>query len=103
MAPEIIKKEKYTTKVDIWSTGVIVYLLIKGELPFKSTGTKESLFDSIINDEINYDDDSWTQVSPHAKEFIRRTLEKDPDRRPDAETLLNHSWLKDFDIIRRKS
>jgi len=92
MPPEIIKKEKYDQKVDIWSAGVIVYFLLHGQQPFKGSNQVQ-LYHNIINEELKIDPDDWEEISEDAKDFVIRCLNKDPKKRPSAAELLRHPWL----------
>lgn len=76
MAPEIVREKKYDFKVDVWSIGVITYILISGRPPFKGK-TKPEIFQSILNDELVFTGDIWQKISNEAKDFIRQSLEKD--------------------------
>ena len=58
MAPEIIKEEKYDEKVDVWSLGVITYILLSGRPPFKGK-SKEEIFNSVKYGELLFDHPIW--------------------------------------------
>lgn len=92
MPPEIVKHEKYTSKVDVWSAGVVTYILLCGRPPFFGT-TKDEVYNSIKNDTLSFKTNEWAKISDDAKEFIRLSLNKDPDQRSTAEDLLNHTWM----------
>ena len=95
MAPEIIKEEPYDQRVDIWSTGVIAYILLSGRPPFRGK-TKPEIFHSISNNPLKFDHEIWAHVSDEAKDFIMKSLIKDKTKRPDAKELINHPWMNKF-------
>jgi serine/threonine protein kinase len=92
MAPEIIQEKPYDHKVDIWSIGIITYILLSGRPPFAGR-TKKDIFNAILTGQLRFDHPIWAQVSDDAKDFIRKALIKDPASRADAKTLLEHQWL----------
>lgn len=94
MAPEIILEKKYDQRVDIWSLGVIAYILLSGRPPFKGR-SKQDIFKSILDDPLDFKNSSvWQKVSLEAREFIKLALEKDFLKRPSAAFLLEHDWLR---------
>jgi calcium-dependent protein kinase len=62
MPPEIVNQQKYDSKVDIWSTGVVAYILLCGKPPFFGD-SKDQVYASIKNSELNLSSDDWTNVS----------------------------------------
>ena len=92
MAPEIILKQKYDSKVDIWAVAVIAYMLISGEPPFPAT-TKEDLDRMVTKSNPLYDGQGFKKVSSNAKNFLKRGLIKDPKKRPSAAELLEDPWM----------
>jgi len=93
VAPEVITAEgSYDKSVDMWSVGVITYVLLCGFSPFLSS-TQTGLFEKIIKVEYDFPDPEWTNISQEAKDFIRHLLVKDPDERFTAERCLKHPWL----------
>ena len=93
MAPEIIKEKSYNSEVDIWSCGVITYILLSGRPPFRGREKKE-IFHSIENSPLKFDHPIWDRLSREAKEFIKIALEKDFTKRANAFQLLNHEWIQ---------
>lgn len=90
MAPEIIKNESsYDSKVDLWSIGVITYIMLSGRPPFRGK-TREEIFESVLRAELEFPDQQFGNVSEEAKDFIRRALVREPSKRASAEELLNH-------------
>ena len=90
MAPEVLNK-KYNNKCDIWSCGVIMFMLLRGHPPFKGEN-QEELFKSIQNDIINYNE--MTELSEPAKELMSKMLERNVDLRYSADECLKHKWMK---------
>lgn len=69
MAPEIIKGDIYNEKVDIWSIGVITYMLLCGRIPFPGK-TKDDVKNMIVNKEVDLNKATLNHVSANAKDFI---------------------------------
>lgn len=93
MAPEIIQEKNYDHKVDVWSIGVITYILLCGRPPFKGR-SKPEIFKSIIHNEPLFDTQPWPRISEEAIDFIRMALIKDNHKRWDAKSLLSHPWIQ---------
>lgn len=92
IAPEILNKEKYSFKVDIWGLGVTFYQLITLNFPFEGS-TNEEIQENIINGnkkEIPQD----CKIDPSFIEMINKMLSKRPDERPSAEDLLEKGIIK---------
>jgi len=93
VAPEVITAEgSYDKSVDMWSCGVITYVLLCGFSPFLSS-TQTGLFEKIIKVEYDFPDPEWTNISSEAKDFIRHLLVKDPNERWTAKQCKEHPWL----------
>lgn len=73
MAPEIIGGKDYNEKVDIWSTGVIAFILLSGKSPF-SGKRKEEILRSIETKGLSFSDPLWLKISQPAKDFISSCL-----------------------------
>jgi calcium/calmodulin-dependent protein kinase I len=93
VAPEVITAEgTYDKSVDMWSAGVITYVLLCGFSPFLSS-TQTGLFEKIIKVEYDFPNPEWANISQTAKDFIRHLLVKDPQERFTAQQCLQHPWL----------
>ena len=100
LAPEILKK-KYTSKCDIWSCGVILYLMLSGEPPFPG----EDNLDILRNVEkgiFSFNKPAWEGISDEAKDFITQLLTYNDELRPSAEVCLKHEWITQNLIPERK-
>jgi len=95
VAPEVLSGEPYDMSVDIWSIGVITYVLLCGYPPFYGEVQKE-LFENILAGNYDFPDPEWTDVSEEAKDFIRKILVVDSQQRATAEHCLNHPWIKEY-------
>ena len=89
-APEMIAGKKYSgLRVDIWSSGIILYALICGYLPFEDADTTE-LYKKIISGDF----DIPSFVSLQAKDLLTKILNTDPDKRYSISDIRNHVWFK---------
>jgi len=93
VAPEVLRGEAYEKSVDLWSTGVITYILLCGFPPFWGE-TQGELFDKILSVDYDFPSPEWDPVSAEAKDFIKNLLVKDPAERFTAEQCLAHAWIK---------
>jgi serine/threonine protein kinase len=77
IAPEIISEEKYTSQVDCWSMGVIIYYCLSGDLPFFHTDEKEK-FNMIRQCNWSFSANVWEDISEEAKDLISKLLVRNP-------------------------
>lgn len=97
IAPEVLNKS-YDSKCDIWSVGVITYILLSGLPPFNGDNDKE-IMKKVRSGKFNFDSVAWQHVSDSAKDFIRKLLTYDPAKRPTAEKALQHLWITELSKI----
>lgn len=83
IAPEVINKGEYDEKCDIWSLGVIMYIMLSGYPPFDGQ-TDDEIFDAIQNKAPSFTGEEWEKVSEDAKNLITLMLVKDPKERISA-------------------
>ncbi|KRX10284.1 Protein kinase-like domain [Pseudocohnilembus persalinus] len=95
IAPEIIQYGTYDFSCDAWSLGVIIYILLSGQPPFKGKNNKD-LFNQILNLEVSFPDEDWKNISDLGKDFVKKLLVKNPAKRMTIEQALNHQWLKSY-------
>ncbi|WVZ19139.1 hypothetical protein V8G54_006461 [Vigna mungo] len=86
MAPEVLKRN-YGPEVDVWSAGVILYILLCGVPPFWAE-TEQGVALAILRGVIDFKREPWPQISESAKSLVRRMLEPDPKKRLTAEQVL---------------
>ncbi|VAH95598.1 unnamed protein product [Triticum turgidum subsp. durum] len=93
MAPEVLRRS-YGPEVDIWSAGVILYILLCGVPPFWAE-TEQGVARSILRGVLDFDREPWPRISDSAKSLVRQMLEMDPRKRLTARQVLAHPWLQD--------
>ncbi|KAI3466571.1 hypothetical protein Pfo_023234 [Paulownia fortunei] len=92
VAPEVLRRS-YGKEIDIWSAGVILYILLSGVPPFWAE-TEKGIFDAILNEEVDFDSQPWPSISNSAKDLVRKMLTKDPKNRITSTQVLEHHWIK---------
>lgn len=86
---------RYTKSCDIWSIGVITYILLCGYPPFYGD-TDTQIFESVRTARFEYPSPEWDGIRKHAKGFISLMLKRVPDQRPCAAEALAHPWIKEL-------
>ncbi|ETV96076.1 CAMK/CAMK1 protein kinase, variant [Aphanomyces invadans] len=92
VAPEVLRGKAYGNGVDIWSIGVITYILLCGYPPFHNDN-RNALFQQVKKGAFEFHSPYWDNISEAAKDFIRLMLTVDPNVRPTAKTLLKLPWI----------
>lgn len=96
LAPEILKNSEqqgYGVLVDMWSLGVILYILLCGYPPFEESPSC-SIFDQVKAGRFEFPDDPWATVSESAKHLIKGLMTLDPQKRVTAKQAKQHPWMK---------
>ena len=91
MPPEKFKSEE-TDKSDIWSMGVILFIILSGRVPFQGKTDSETM-QKILNKPLSMSSKAWETVSDDAKSLVARMLDKDPENRPSAEEIIMDPWF----------
>ncbi|XP_047308691.1 calcium-dependent protein kinase 13-like [Impatiens glandulifera] len=92
MAPEVLNCN-YGPEIDIWSAGVILYILLCGVPPFWAE-SEQGVADAILRGLIDFSREPWKNISLSAKSLVRQMLEPDPNLRLTAKQVLRHPWLQ---------
>mmetsp|Transcript_111660 Transcript_111660/g.346472 ORF Transcript_111660/g.346472 Transcript_111660/m.346472 type:complete len:530 (-) Transcript_111660:203-1792(-) len=90
VAPEVLKKN-YTSQCDLWSLGVIVFILLSGYMPFSGSETAQT--QNISKGKYNWRPERWKGVSQEAKDFTTSLLVVNPELRLTAQTAMDHAWM----------
>jgi len=93
LAPEVIKQEEYGREIDIWSVGVVAYVVLSGSLPFFHN-VLHKLYRQIVERDLSFPEQAWKSVAKGSQDFILRLLQVRPGDRLTAEQGVNHPWLR---------
>lgn len=98
-APEVVEEKSYGAAVDMWSLGVIVYILVTGAMP-RDLWKSALKYGRVAEADFGFDCYEWDTVSEAARDFVRRCLTHDPKRRLSAADALEHPWMKKVSNVR---
>ena len=93
IAPEVLKKH-YDEKCDIWSCGVIMYILLSGRPPFAGDSDKE-IMEKVRIGKYDLEEPPFDKLSSSGKDLIKKLMIMDPKKRISAQEALNHPWFKE--------
>jgi len=92
VAPEVLQQQ-YNKAADVWSCGIVLYILLCGLPPFDGDSNVE-IFTQILCSPLDLASDPWPKVSTAAKELVKGMLQRDPAKRLTVQQVLNHPWMK---------
>ncbi|WOL03661.1 calcium-dependent protein kinase 21-like [Canna indica] len=96
IAPEVLNKS-YGPEIDVWSAGVILYILLCGVPPFWAEND-EGIIQAILKSSIDFEREPWPQISLNAKDLVQRMLDRNPSTRLTAKQVLAHPWLQNANM-----
>ena len=102
VAPEVLQGKPYDKSVDLWSIGIITFLLLCGYLPFDDKHSEREIARQTILDPVPFEDKIWNKYSPEAKTFVEGLLQKKPENRYSIKEVLEHPWIKKKDKVPEK-
>lgn len=105
VAPEVLKKQGYDLACDIWSLGVLLYIMLDGKTPFASTpnDSPDMILSRIGSGKVDLETGKWPMISEEVKELLRQMLHIVPQRRPTALQILKHPWLSRSRLLYNQS
>ncbi|XAR69846.1 Non-specific serine/threonine protein kinase [Bertholletia excelsa] len=92
VAPEVLRK-CYGPEADIWSAGVIIYILLSGVPPFWAE-KEEDIFEEVLHGDLDFSSRPWPSISESAKDLVRKMLVRNPKKRLTAHEVLCHPWVR---------
>uniref|UniRef100_A0A1I8IT39 non-specific serine/threonine protein kinase n=1 Tax=Macrostomum lignano TaxID=282301 RepID=A0A1I8IT39_9PLAT len=101
-APEVLGPEKYDKSCDLWSLGVITYILLCGYPPFYSNNgapISPGMKLRIRNGQYGFPTAEWKNVSDNAKDLIKRLLKTNPDHRLTIDQVMSHKWISMYTAV----
>ncbi|XP_030751660.1 ribosomal protein S6 kinase 2 beta isoform X2 [Sitophilus oryzae] len=95
VAPEVLKRQGYDAACDIWSLGIILYIMLSGHCPFshKADDSPQTVLQRISSGRLDLHGKQWVGVSNDAKMLVTDMLHIAPQRRPTAAQLAKHPWI----------
>jgi calcium/calmodulin-dependent protein kinase I len=92
VAPEVLMATGYDPICDVWSVGVITYVLLSAHIPFDGQ-TENQVFQKILRAQFRFPSPMWDDITEDAKDFIRKIFVVDPKKRMTVSECLDHNWL----------
>ncbi|KAL9332172.1 hypothetical protein ACSQ67_001782 [Phaseolus vulgaris] len=92
IAPEVLRRH-YGPEADVWSAGVIIYILLCGTAPFWGESEQE-IFEEVLHGDLDFTSDPWPNISESARDLVRKMLVRDPRKRITAHEVLRHPWIQ---------
>jgi len=96
VAPEVLRKQGYDAAVDVWSMGVLLYIMLSGKTPFANgpTDSPDEILKRINGSKFQLDSGHWASVSNDAKSLVKKMLDIEPRNRPTTAQVCLHPWMK---------
>ena len=92
VAPEILRGKKYDSKVDVFSAGVVLFIVLSGTSPFQGEDPQEVLRKNEIC-KLVFEEENWGKVSSLAKSMVKELTQPNPSNRPSSSEALRHPWI----------
>ncbi|XWS43318.1 hypothetical protein CRYUN_Cryun16bG0092600 [Craigia yunnanensis] len=92
VAPDVLGK-RYGPEADVWSSGVIIYILLTGVPSFWGE-TEQEIFDEVLHGDLDFTSDPWPSISESEKDLVRKMLVRDAKKRITAYEVLRHPWVQ---------
>lgn len=96
MAPEVLLEKPYNRSCDVWSIGIITYLLLCGCLPFDDEKSEKEIIKQTLYNPVPYPNSIWKKISNEANLFVDQALKKEPNQRMTIQDMLEHTWIEKY-------
>lgn len=93
-APEVLRGDRYDSKIDMWAVGVIAYILLCGFEPFFDERGDQAMFQRILKCDYEFISPWWDEVSENAKDLVNKLIVLDPKKRLTADQALKHPFVE---------
>ncbi|CAB3359031.1 calcium/calmodulin-dependent protein kinase type IV-like [Cloeon dipterum] len=93
-APEVLLQKSYDCSVDLWSLGVVAYIMLCGYEPFWDEAGELAVCRRVVEGTFEFSSPWWDDISDSAKDLITQLLQVDPTKRPTAATAAKHPWIR---------
>ncbi|XP_059486650.1 calcium/calmodulin-dependent protein kinase type IV-like [Neocloeon triangulifer] len=93
-APEVLLQKNYDSSVDLWSLGVVAYIMLCGFEPFWDEAGELAVCRRVVEGTFEYSSPWWDDISDSAKDLITQLLQVDPTKRPTATEAAKHPWIR---------
>ena len=103
VAPEVLLEKSYNNKIDLWSLGVITYLIVSGKLPFDHRQDDQEIARQTIYEEPSFKNNIWKKISKDCIDFISKLLVKDPEKRMNIKDALEHNWILNNQLKKKRN
>ena len=94
IAPEVLKMN-YGSKCDVWSCGIVAFMLLSGTIPIRGSNPRE-IMRNVVKGDWTFYAPIWETISDEAKDFVTRLMTYEADRRPTAHEILQHKWIRKY-------
>jgi len=100
VAPDVLKGNGYDKRADVWSLGIIMFLMLRGRLPFDSHNV-DDILKNTLKMSLPLDEEHWDNVSPDARDLVTKLLDRDMNSRITIQDALNHPWITNRENLRK--
>eukprot|EP00483_Globobulimina_turgida_P003673 UN03679 len=92
VAPEVLSSNEYSHEVDLWSLGVILYIMLSGYQPFNSHSI-HAMYGMIIRGQYKFPSPHWDNISDAAKDLVKHLMSVDAKKRYTVQQIIKHPWI----------
>ena len=104
IAPELLRKELYGVESDMWSAGVLLYIMLSQSPPFYDNDDNlGNLFNKIKEANFEFPSNEWQNISHDCKDLITKLLNPDVKERLTAKQVLQHKWIVNYESIQNQN